>query len=187
MDTKTRLRKALLTEGKHGHKNDYGCVMVFLKIDKKDWDGILDQIDEEDLYQPEDDPSYGKEDKPHVTILYGLHDTIEDSEIEPDLKDIKEPSIKIKGISEFSNPKFDVLKFDVDSEDLHKLNKRFNEYPTTQTYPDYHPHMTIAYLKPKMAEKYKKKFKDIKDLKFEADHIVYSKVDGTNKTYDFKG
>ncbi len=184
MDTKTRLRRYLL-EGKHSHKNDYGCVMVFLKVDQKEWDNLLNQIEEEDLYQPKDDPSYGKETNPHVTILYGLHGTIKDSEIESDLKDIKEPSIKMKGISEFSNDKFDVLKFDVDSKDLNKLNKRFNEYPNTQTYPDYHPHCTIAYLKPKTAEKYKKKLKDVK-INFECENIVYSKVDGTEKTYDFK-
>ena len=35
MEIKKLLRKALL-EGKHkNHKNEYGCVMVYLDIDKK--------------------------------------------------------------------------------------------------------------------------------------------------------
>lgn len=186
MDTKTRLRK-LLYEGKHGHKNEYGCVMVYLKIDKKDWDAILNEIDDKDLYNPAEDPTFGKEHDPHVTILFGLHGTIKDSEIEPELKNITPPKMSFDGISEFSNEKFEVIKFDVKSDDLNSLNKQFKEFPVTETYPNYHPHCTIAYLKPKMAEKYKEKLQKFKDLKFTAENIVYSKVDGTKKSYDFKG
>ena len=184
MDIKTRLRIALL-EGKHtkNHKNDYGCVMVYLNVDQDKWDAMQDMIDEDDLYEPEDDPSYGKETEPHVTVLFGLHNDIPDSDIEDEINKIKRPEIKFGGISSFSNPKFDVLKFDIDSKDMHQLNKKFREFPYTSNYPDNHPHCTIAYLKPNMAEKYIKKLKNSVDMDMETSHVVYSKSDGTKKSY----
>jgi 2'-5' RNA ligase len=175
------VRKFLL-EVKHNHKNEYGCVMVFLDIDKEKWDDMESLIDDDDLYQPKGDKSYGKEKEPHVTILYGLHNDIPDKDIEKEILKIKKPSIKFKGVSVFKNEKFDVLKFDVESEDMNELNKKFREFPYTSTYDKYTPHSTIAYLKPNTSEKYLKKIKDTFEI--ETTHIVYSKADGTKKKYD---
>ena len=119
-------------------------------------------IIEDDLYTEEDDDSYGRETEPHVTILYGLHEEIEDKDIEVDIKEIKTPKIDFKNISSFNNDKFDVLKFDVESKDLTKLNKIFAKYPNTNKFPDDHPHCTIAYLKSGKAAEYIKKAKDLK-------------------------
>jgi 2'-5' RNA ligase len=185
MDIKLKLRQALL-EGKHSHKNEYGCVMVYLNADKDKWGSMLDLIDKDDLYEPKDDPSYGKETNPHVTILFGLHKEVADKDIEEEINKIKTPDIKFGGISAFKNEKFEVLKFDVDSKDMHKLNKNFREFPHTNTYPDYHPHCTIAYLKPKMADKYIKKLNDSIEMEMTPNNIVYSKVDGSKKTYNLK-
>ena len=69
---------------------------------------------------------------------------------------------------------------------MHKLNKTFREFPHTNTYPDYHPHCTIAYLKPKMADKYIKKLNDSIEMEMSPSHIVYSKVDGSEKSYNLK-
>lgn len=187
MNIKNKLRKALL-EAKHEkktHKNDYGCVMVYLNVDKKGWNVIQSEIKDEDLYEPEDDPTYGRETEPHVTVLFGLHNDIPDSDIEGKIADIQNnpPKIDFKGVSAFSNPVFDVLKFDVESEDMHQLNKEFTKFPHTTSYPDYHPHCTIAYLKPRMAQKYIKKVNNLADIAMEISHVVYSKADGTKKSY----
>ncbi len=187
MNIKKLVRKALLTEAeKKDHKHEYGCLMVFLDVNKESWKELQDMIDEDDLYTEEGDTSYGREDEPHVTILYGLHDDIKDEEIEEDINDIKEPKIAFKSISSFDNPKYDVLKFDVDSKDLTKLNKVFKEYPFTSNFPDYHPHCTIAYLKPGKAAKYIKKAKDLVGMDMEPSKIVYSKADGSKKDYKMK-
>jgi 2'-5' RNA ligase len=69
-----------------------------------------------------------------------------------------------------------VLKFDVESEDLNKLNKVFSDYPNTNKFPDYHPHCTIAYLKSGKAAKYIKKAKDLVNMDIKPDKIVYSKA-----------
>lgn len=190
MNIKKMLRKALLTEAeKKDHKHEYGCLMVFLDVDKKSWKELQDMIDDEDLYTEEGDSSYGREDEPHVTILYGLHADIKDKDIEEDINEIKEPKIAFKSISSFDNPKYDVLKFDVESKDLHQLNKVFKEYPFTSNFPDYHPHATTCYLKPGKAKKYIKLINDyIKEngeLEITPNKIVYSKADSTKKEYPF--
>lgn len=184
MDIKQILRRALLTEAeKKDHKHSYGCVMVFLDVDNKKWDELQNLINENDLYTEEDDNSYGREDDPHVTILYGLHDDIPDEDIETEIDKIKTPKIEFKNISAFSNDKFDVLKFDVESKDLTKYNKKFIEFPHTSNFPDYHPHVTIAYLKKGKSDKYIKKAKDLLNMDITPDKIVYSKADGSKKNY----
>ena len=67
---KKLLREALLKE--ENRKNKYGCVMVYFDYDQKDWDKLQDIIEEEDLYDPKEDPSFGREHEPHATILFGL-------------------------------------------------------------------------------------------------------------------
>lgn len=185
MNIKKELRKALLEAEKKDHKREYGCLMVFLDVDKDKWKELQDMIKDEDLYTEEGDDGYGRETDPHVTVLYGLHGDIEDEDIEKDIHEIKEPEIAFKNISAFEN-EYDVLKFDVKSSDLTKLNKLFAEYPHTNKFPDYHPHCTIAYLKKGKAVEYIKKAKDLVDMVITPSKIVYSKVDGGKKEYKFK-
>ena len=76
---KSKLRNILL-EGKDKNKTyDYGCVMFYFDIDKKDWDAYQDLIDEDDVTTAD---GLGRETEPHVTLLYGLHKTIKDEERE---------------------------------------------------------------------------------------------------------
>lgn len=189
MNIKQELRRILLNENKKNHKNDFGALMVFLDVEKKKWKELQDLINEDDLYTEENDSSYGREMDPHVTILYGLHDDIKDEDIEEDINEIKEPKIAFKSISSFNNDKFDVLKFDVKSEDLNKLNKKFSEYPNTNKFPDYHPHVTTCYVKAGKSEKYIKLLNDYlkeNNLDITPNKIVYSKTNGTKKNYSFK-
>lgn len=184
MDIKQKVREALLESS--GHKRKYGCLMVFLSVENKDWKDLQSLIKEEDLYTEEEDSSYGREDEPHVTILYGLHDDIEDKDIEKDIKNIIEPKIEFKSISMFENEKFDVLKFDVKKGELDKLNKLFSEYPNTNSFPDYHPHCTIAYLKKGTGAKIIKEAKTFVNMNIVPNKLVYSKADKTKKSYKFK-
>ena len=90
MNIKNELRAALLKEGKHKtHKNEYGCLMVYLDVAKKDWKKLQDMIDDEDLYEPEDDPSYGRETEPHATILFWFHADVPDEDIEKEIERLK--------------------------------------------------------------------------------------------------
>ncbi len=184
MNIRQMVRKALLKEGKHSISNDYGCVMIFLQVDPKGWVSILDIIDDKDLYLGEKDESgFGKETEPHTTILYGIHADVPDEDVEKLIEKIKTPKIKLEKVSSFKNEKFDVLKYDVESADLHKLNKEFKTLPHTSTFPEYHPHITIAYLKKGTADKYIKLLNDKDAINIEPEKIVYSKVDGSKKRF----
>ncbi len=183
------LLKNRLFESKNNRKHDYGCVMLFLDVNKKDWKTFKEMIDKDDLYVDENDDSYGFETEPHITLLYGLHEDVPLEDVEEIIDVIGEPEFELKKVSSFDNDKYSVLKFDVVGKDLHKLNAKFRKLPHTNSYPDYHPHSTIAYIKPDKIDKYIKMFNDyIKENEFEysIDKVVYSMVDGTKKNYKIK-
>lgn len=186
MDIKNKLRKALLKEGDN-KRNKYGCVMVYLGVEKDDWKELQDLIEDEDLYLPDGEEGfYGRENNPHVTILFGLHNDIPDKDIEVEIDKIKNPKLKLGKVSTFTNDKFEVLKFDIVSEDLHKLNKKFAEFPHTTDFPDYHPHCTIAYVNKGSGDKYIKKLNDLDKIEVVTDKIVYSRANGKKTDYKLK-
>lgn len=178
---KNLVREALLKQ--QPRKYDYGCVMVNLKIDPAKWAALQDIVDEKDVYFGDDEKGFGREMKPHVTVLFGIHDDVPDADVEKLIKKIKEPEIELKDVSSFDNKLFDVLKFDIHSKDLVKLNTMFKQLPYTSDFPDYHPHATICYLKPGLAKKYIPKFKDIDPLEADTDKVLFSKADGDKKEY----
>jgi hypothetical protein len=71
------------------------------------------------------EPGHGLETEPHITVLYGLH--VQQAKSIVNKIDLRPVSFKIKNISLFENDKFDVLKFGIESKDLHELNKEVCE------------------------------------------------------------
>lgn len=161
-----------IPEGKD-QKVEYGAAMVNFKI--KDWNKITNIIDKEDIY---DKPTFGVEKNPHVTILYGFHNSVKSDDVKKIIEsiiDIKKPiEIEITKISYFEvkGQDYDVVKFDITSPILHKLNKVLKELPHTSSFPDYHPHMTISYVKKGTAKKYEQNLK--KTVKLRSNEIVFS-------------
>jgi 2'-5' RNA ligase len=156
----------------------YGCAMIY--FDAPEIFKVQDAIDPKDLYEEEGDRTYGFEDEPHTTLLYGLHtDEIEnDQDVMNVCVSIEVGPIKLHNISLFKNEKYEVLKFDAENENLHKINKALTDkFPFSTDFPDYHPHATVAYLKPGTGDEYVKSFKDI-EVEAIPESIVYSKPDG---------
>lgn len=164
----------MLTES---FKYEYGCLMLDLNIPK--WNILKENINPNDIYNEE---GFGFEKEPHCTILFGF---IDSDEVFPKIKTIlqkihKPILLELTKISMFESKDYDVLKFDVDSSVLHKLNKKFRddfEYKTN--YPDYHPHVTISYLKKGTAKKYTTDFD--KKYKILATQFSYSRPEGKEK------
>jgi len=184
---KKEVRKLLLE--KKGDTHDYGCVMLYFNIKKEAWDKFQDMIADEDIYTEEGDQSYGREDEPHVTILYGLHADIPDLTIEELIDEMEGPKLNLKKISIFENDKFDVVKFDIigDSKSkLAKMNGAFAKLPHTTSYPDYHPHSTIAYVKSGKGKKYVKTLTGDDIITVSPTEVSYSKADGTKNKYKLK-
>lgn len=173
------LNEARINENKGTH--EYSCAMLY--YDMPEMRSLHSLIDEADVYTEEDDESYGLEKNPHVTLLYGLHDNeIDPEEVKGICTKHKYPELKLHNVSAFKNDKYDVLKFDVDSEKLHQVNKELTSLPYTTDYPDYHPHSTIGYLKPGTADKYIQKFKG-KEYTVNPNKIVYSRANGETLNY----
>jgi hypothetical protein len=162
-----------------GSTYSYGCAMVY--FDMPEISDLHAKIEVPDIYTEDGDKSYGLEDEPHITLLYGIHsDEVKDDDVLSILEQFKDKLkfIKLTKVTKFDNPKYEVLKFDVDANILHDINAKLcEELPFTSDYPDYHPHLTIAYVKPKMAQKYIEKFEGMK-FELAPTKFVYSKPDG---------
>lgn len=105
-------------------------------------------VRDEEIYVTQKDPTFGREDEIHITILYGLH-TEEPDEVIKLLEKQGPVKVKLGQIGVFTNPyKFDVVMIEAISDEL----RRFNELLTknvkySNKYGVYNPHVTIAYVK----------------------------------------
>ena len=171
----------LREESKKNNKHEFNCLM--LKVPFKNWESFLSKIDKEDLYE-EDGNNYGLETESHVTVLYGLHEEVDENQLINFVKEhcSKPIEISISKMGVFKNSKFEVLKLDVDSQELRDLNKIICEnFSYTSKFPDYNPHITISYLKKGTSQKYLKELKT--PVTKSLDTFLYSKVDGSKKEF----
>lgn len=166
---------------KKNHRHKYGCMLLMLNIDN--WESILSEIDEKDLYIEKDDDSYGLEKNPHVSIKYGFTSSADSSKIMKTCIKFNFSTLSLKNVSLFKNEKCEVLKFDISSKKLKKINSLISKYPNEDEFKEYHPHCTIAYLKTGTGEKYVEKFKDI-EVKATPSSFIFSNTDGINQVYD---
>lgn len=168
---------------------EYGCSMVNFYFDKIS--EIHSKIDPDDVYNDPDNPTrYGLEKDTHVTLLYGFHDGWEhDNLSEEKVNEILDISSKfstepiiLNNISIFGGENYDVLKFDTSSSDLIRINEELsNKFKWEKFFPKYHPHCTIAYLKPGRGSKYVKMFGD-SEYEVTPKEIVYSRPDETGNS-----
>ena len=94
-----------------GQKFEYGGVMLsftFPEITK-----IHEMMDPDDIYYEEGDRSFGLEDEPHTTLLFGLHEGVTSEDVSGVLDNFKFGTCRVSDASLFQNPQYDVLKFDV--------------------------------------------------------------------------
>ena len=137
----------LIVENRHVEK---GCLMA--QVDAKYAPRILKLgrtvIPENLLYTDPNDPTYGYDDEPHCTIKYGFEPDLNKMEVAKILKGIKPFKIVLKSLNQFQNENYDVIKFEVQRcPTLTELRRRCDGYPNSDNYPDYNPHMTLAYVK----------------------------------------
>ncbi len=180
--------KDLITEDKGGY--DYGCAMLYFEPNNEIVE-FQKNINSDDLYTADDNGGYGIETEPHCTLLYGLHEEVSLDEIQNILDTIVFGKCKIYNPSLFENEKFDVLKFDVGYPHrggafLHNANRMLSQLPHTTSYPDYHPHMTLAYLKPGKGKEYVEGLGEGVEFIFKPTHLVYSQPDGTKTDIPLK-
>lgn len=165
------------------HKFEYGCVMLYFTF--PEMNKIHEMIDPEDIYYEEGDGSFGLEDEPHTTLLFGLHEGVTSEDVSRVLDNFKFGACRVSDASLFQNPQYDVLKFDVSGTNLHNTNRELKKFPHTNSFPDYHPHLTIGYLKSGRGKKYVKKLNGLK-FQLTPEYVIYSMPNGDQDKLEIK-
>lgn len=130
-------------------------------------------IKDEDIH-----PEEGREDKPHITVKFGLH-TNESAEVKKILANGKPFEVTLGKTSIFpakEGADYDVVKVDAFSPELHRLNKLIaDNTETTDTHPTFQPHVTLAYVKAGEGEKY------VGDSSLEGTKLTFNSVAFSDK------
>jgi len=134
------------------------------------------------IYTEEDDSSYGREDEPHITVLYGLHEEVTPEDVQNIIygNELETFHIMLGGISSFriEDKPYDVLKIDIISPELEKLHYLIEEkLPNSNTFPEYKPHFTIAYIKKGTCKKLEKEY-DFSGEKILIKKFMFSPIKG---------
>ena len=130
-----------------------GCVMYYPQINKEKWNAELRKLIPEDI-------TIEYESDPHITILYNLeHEKINVDEIRSVIQEITDHQLinfNLQPISVFENDK-DVVKIGInDFRVLTQLNALLRErFPYQSNFPDYNPHITLAYVNKGEGERFK--------------------------------
>jgi 2'-5' RNA ligase len=173
------LEPAIPKVAKEGITYDYSCTKVDLPDDlaKAVMKWGRDNIKDENLYV-EDDSSKGREDDIHITVLYGIVDN-KPKKTAVVIGKAKPFEVRLGLINAFKdNDKYDVLKIEVESGDIEKLHYDIaKSIKNENTFPTYHPHVTIAYVK-KGSMDHLIGNEDFKGKTFKVNSIVFS--DGKN-------
>jgi 2'-5' RNA ligase len=139
--------KKLIVETKY----DFGCVMAQIPpnvsplLIKFGQELITDDLL---FFDPTGQEDFGREKEPHITIKFGLTQRYSQQQMSEFLKGAKPFSIMIQSLGIFETPRFDVVKFNVQGdEELLRLRGVFNALPNEDAHKEYHPHITVAYVK----------------------------------------
>ena len=179
--SKFQSREQWINEQKKAGDPLYGCVMMEPKK-IKDWEAVhLAGIDEDDVYIKPYDESYGLEEQPHVTILYGIHEDEVDPSVVVDMIEQKflPAVVSISEISIFEQDGYDVVKYDVPVTDQIQEYRDLIEgsFANTQMFDEYHPHITIAYVRPGKGKKYVTTLREPFEVRFSKGVYSYHKED----------
>lgn len=125
----------------------YGCLMVTLPEPLAEKvRGFGASIPDGRLFRGNEDAPGGRVEKVHITVKYGLL-TDDPEEMEAVVEDVEPFPVTLGRSGAFYNKDAVVLKIGVESKGLVALNRKvclmLNH---TNTYPDYRPHVTVAYL-----------------------------------------
>lgn len=165
-------------------KYPYSCAMLYFTPDTLN--ELHNQINQDDLYISDEMGGYGLETEPHCTLLYGLHDNeVTPEQIGEILNGQSYTICRAHNLSLFENPQYDVLKYDIEGGNLRETNELLKQFPFTTDYPDYHPHMTVAYLKPGLGKLYVERLGG-KELSITPQHTIYSRTNGDRLKYPIK-
>lgn len=122
----------------------------------------------------------GRETDPHLTILYGLEDENPDA-VHRLVHDFGPVTFTLGKTIVFRTEGADVVVIEATGDGLKALRQRVAALRHTDNYPEYKPHVTVAYVKPGEGAKYAGRA-DVDGLEVTVNTLTFSDKDG-NKTY----
>lgn len=92
----------------------------------------------------------GREEEPHITVLYGFSPDFNATILGSRLDACKALNFTLGAVSRFECPEYDVIKIEASSPETQQLHydlrKQFSD-SVSVTHPIYHPHVTLGYVK----------------------------------------
>ena len=158
----------------------YGCLMAVIpeSLAKKVRD--FGKAIPDDLISDDGSGEKGRQEEIHITVKYGIH-TSDVAEVLNVIEKVQPLKAVLGKASVFWNDDI-VIKIGVQSRDLAKLSAKVHrELECTDTYRDYKPHMTVAYVKKDEKDPYwfqKYLTNDLEGTEVVIDELVFSTPDG---------
>ncbi len=162
--------------------------LQFPKDEIKPFEDFRATIDPADVAPKEDLPTYAEDGlkiDPHVTVKYGIKTN--DAADVSNLFDGEKPITLTLGKTAVfpgaeKGPGYDVVIAEVDSPDLHRLNAKITDNADVEpsAHPEYKPHVTLAYVKKGLGEKYAGRT-DFEGKKYTFDGVTFSPADKSGK------
>jgi hypothetical protein len=127
----------------------------------------------------------GRETEPHVTIKYGLNQN-NVREVADRVRDFGIVPVTFGKISLFERDNFDVVKIEADGEKLRRLHSLISDLAVKDDYSatGYKGHLTLAYVSPKMGEKWLGIQNELQGVTLQFNWLKFSDTDG--KTYKIR-
>jgi hypothetical protein len=151
----------------------WSCLMLDMSFLSEEMTELHEAICPCDVY--DDEPGHGIELETHGTVIYGIDPSYKPHDVYNAIN-LRPCRFKFKGISLFENEKFDVVKFDILSKDLHDLHQEVKtelDCPGN-SYPNYQPHTTIFYAKKGTGKYYTNLETDLIGKSFTSNKFIFS-------------
>jgi 2'-5' RNA ligase len=160
-------------------EGDYDYASTQVNLSKSIAERVMDwgreNIPDEEI--SDTDENAGREDEPHITVLYGIVDQAPQQVI--DLLQGKPAARATLGkITLFEKDEYDVVKISVESEDLAEFQEiLWDGVEHESDYPEYKPHITIGYVKSGYGSAHSGST-DFEGTEITFDAVVFSASDG---------
>lgn len=147
--------------------------------------GLAAQIHPDDLRDGPVDQAV--ELRPHVTIRYGLK-TDDVDEIRAAVAEFGPIAIRFGDVSIFEGGETDVVKIEIESRGLVKLNEALGDaIAHVDTFPTYQPHVTIAYVKKGLGKNYVEKLNSLSGTVAAFNRLTFGRRDRSKITVPLTG
>ncbi len=160
------------------HQHKFGCLIAMVP------DDLAQRILDWSKNIPDAHLDLGKRELfIHITTKFGFLDS--STQTLTSLKNLlskqKPFKVKLGGLSQFKgNEEGDVLKVEVSSKELVKINKKVSEsFPCNDKYGNkYQPHLTLAFILPAFSNLYEEVNFPFENEEFEVENLLWSGADG---------